>query len=272
MNVTILITEKKQRYFHGKELVLFTHGRQVYTNSIFFMKQDEDAINFLRKLILKTGYFYVKLVVKITRNLQEELLTTDYSIIWCLYSQILNTLRHNGHSEMKSYLVDQSFFSIKEERSSQYWSYIYEKISDENREKMFHIIRSYLLGVATNLVNSVCKSFDRSKLDEAENSAFLMLLFTNPSSLSVISDQTKELLRKWKHDTLNGIAQHIERTGRDVHDRLGEIIFLITEFQVVYFVEIQLTKIEFRTYSLWRKTVSISYCHPRIIVLCPRSS
>jgi predicted transcriptional regulator len=129
--------------------------------------------------------------------------------------------------------VDQSYFYIKEETSGEYWSYIYHNIADENREQIFNIVRAYFLAVSTNLVTSVCKAFDRIKMDEAENSAFMMLLFTNPSSLSVLSDQTRTLLREWKNKTLAGIAQHIERTGRDVHERMGEIIFLLTEFQVV---------------------------------------
>jgi predicted transcriptional regulator len=124
---------------------------------------------------------------------------------------------------------------VSEENSGIYWGYIYDNIKEENKQQVFNIIRSYFLGVATNLVMTVCKAMNRAKLDEAEMSALLMLMFTNPSSLLVLSDHTRELLREWKNDTLNGIADHIERTGRNVDERMGEIIFLLTEFQVIPF-------------------------------------
>lgn len=154
-------------------------------------------------------------------------------MIWAIFSQVQATLRHQGQEESKIYLVDESFFTVSAENSGVYWGYIYDSIKDdENRSHMFNVIKNYFLGVATNLVGTLCKAMYRAKLDEAETCALLMLLFTNPSSLLVLTDHTREMLKEWKNQTFEGIADHIERTGRNVDERMAEIVFLLTEFQV----------------------------------------
>jgi hypothetical protein len=149
-----------------------------------------------------------------------------------MFNQVQNTLRHQGQDDSKLYLVDESFFHVTDENSGVYWGHIFDNIQDENREQIFNIVRSYFLGVATTFVQNVCHAMNRVKLDEVETSALLLLLFTNPSCLLVMSDQTRQLLKEWRDSALDGIAEHIERTGRNVDERMGEIIFLQYSFGV----------------------------------------
>lgn len=155
-------------------------------------------------------------------------------MIFTIFSHVQGTIRNQGQDDMRIYLTDESYFWVNEENSGHYWGFIYENIQAENKEQVFEIVRSYFLSVATNLVTTVCKAMARARLDEAETSALLMLLFTSPSSLLVLSDSTRDLLRGWKNATLEGVAEHIERTGRNVDERMAEIIFLLSSFQVTH--------------------------------------
>jgi predicted transcriptional regulator len=170
-------------------------------------------------------------------SLQEELLTADFSMIFTIFSHVQATIRNQGQEDMRIYLTDESYFWVTEENSGNYWSFIYENISSENKEQVFDIVRSYFLGVATNLVSTVCRDMARAKLDEAEMSALLLLLFTSPSSLLVLNDSTRALLREWKNATLEGVAEHIERTGRNIDERLATIVSLLSSFQVMSLVQ-----------------------------------
>ncbi|KAI6181322.1 Nuclear receptor domain-containing protein [Aphelenchoides besseyi] len=165
----------------------------------------------------------------------EELMTADYSIIWVMFSQCQFTLRNNGQEDKRAYLVDESFLDLRDETTDFYWNHIYEAMSeDEDRDHIFQIVRSYLLMVINTMVYKVTVALGRAKLDDTELSALLMLMFCSPSAISVISDHSRKLLREWREETLRGIGEHIERTGRNVDERMAEIIFLLGEFQNMF--------------------------------------
>lgn len=160
-------------------------------------------------------------------------MTIDYMIYWVTFSHVQATLRNLESGQQRIYLVDSSYHTINQEGT--YWEYMFENIvaeSSEDRKKIFMAIKEYFLATANYLFHTVCQAMNRAKLDEAESVALLVLLFTNPTSQVTISDETRNILKGWKDQTLKGIGDHIDRTGRNVDERMGEIIFLMTEFQV----------------------------------------
>ena len=78
----------------------------------------------------------------------------------------------------------------------------------------------------------MCPAVNRVHLDEVESAALLMLLFSAPRCRDVLKPQTLALLDRWRDETLRGLAEHIERTGRNVDERMADIVFLSYQFQV----------------------------------------
>ena len=219
------INYERYNFYHGKETRIATRETKSALHDWFIGMYEYDLLN-------QVGKRSDKLFAQIDTEDWEELLVSDYSMIWAMFSQISATLRHQGQDDMRIYLVDETYWSCTVENAAVYWGFYYDNIKDDNRDHIFNVVRSYFFEVAITLLTTVTTAFNRAKLDEAETSALLLLLFTSPSSLLVLSDHTREFLRNLKNETLRGIADHIERTGRNVDERIAEIIGLFNEFQV----------------------------------------
>ncbi|KAI6176123.1 Retinoic acid receptor RXR-alpha-A-like isoform X4 [Aphelenchoides bicaudatus] len=208
------ITYERYLTYHGKETKITSKEAKSGLHDWLLGLYEYDLLN-------NAGKRCEKLFAQIDNEDWEELLTADYSMIFTIFSHVQATIRNQGHDDMRIYLTDESFFWVSEENSGGYWHFICENINGDNKAQLYNIVRSYFLGVATNLVTTVCRAVARARLDEAEI----------PSSLLVLSDKTRNLLRQWRNETLAGVSEHIERTGRNVDERLSDIIFLMNEFQ-----------------------------------------
>lgn len=218
-----------ERYnaYHGKELKIVVRESSSALHDFFLGLFEYDLLD-------NVGRKAERLFGQLPRDDWEELLTIDLATCWVLFSQVQSTLRHSEPAERRMFLVDSSFYSLDDDKVLDYWGYMYDCIEGDEadtRRKLYQMVRSYFFGVSYNLVSSVCASMHRAKLDEPETAALLLLLFTTPSFDVHLSQHGLGMLRRWKDETLKGIAEHIERTGRNVEERMAEIIFLMTEFQ-----------------------------------------
>jgi hypothetical protein len=80
--------------------------------------------------------------------------------------------------------------------------------------------------------NNVGTQFAKAKLDETEISALLLLLMTRHSYNESVKSQTRTYLQWLRNQTLKSLAIYLKETSQNVDERMGEIIFLMTDFQV----------------------------------------
>lgn len=86
------------------------------------------------------------------------------------------------------------------------------------------------------MINSVAVSMFNARLDELEISALMLLLITRSACLEIVNNQkSKEYLEWLRNQTLTSLASHIKKTGQNVEERMGQIIFLTSDFQVRIF-------------------------------------
>lgn len=63
-------------------------------------------------------------------------------------------------------------------------------------------------------------------------SALLLLLMTRPACLEVAkSERSREALKQLRNRALDSLAAYLKSTGKNVDERMGQIIFLISDFQ-----------------------------------------
>jgi nucleotidyltransferase/DNA polymerase involved in DNA repair len=63
-------------------------------------------------------------------------------------------------------------------------------------------------------------------------SALLLLLMTRPACLEVAkSERSRQALKELRNRTLDSLANHLKASGKNVDERMGQIIFLISDFQ-----------------------------------------
>jgi hypothetical protein len=90
------------------------------------------------------------------------------------------------------------------------------------------------------MTNSVGRSLAKAQLDETEMSALLLFLYTRPACMEIVHDEkSKQYLRWLRNQTLVSLAEHLRKGGRNVEERMGQIIFLTSDFQVCWFLLIR---------------------------------
>lgn len=96
--------------------------------------------------------------------------------------------------------------------------------------KQFQDLNIYLNFRCSTVGNQLAKAC----LDDVELSALLLLLMTRPSCQELAQKRkTQQFLRTLRDQVLNALALYIEESGRsDIDERMAQIIFLITDFQV----------------------------------------
>jgi hypothetical protein len=83
------------------------------------------------------------------------------------------------------------------------------------------------------MTNSVGVALAKAQLDEMEMSALLLLLMTRPACMEIVTNESsRNYLKCLRNQVLDNLANHLKANGRNVDERMGQIIFLISDFQV----------------------------------------
>jgi hypothetical protein len=83
------------------------------------------------------------------------------------------------------------------------------------------------------MINNIGITIFKAQLDEVEFSALMLLLMTRPACLEIVESQTSKQYLKWlRNQTLKSLAIYLNEIGQNVDERMGQLIFLTSDFQV----------------------------------------
>ncbi|KAI6218847.1 hypothetical protein M3Y99_01687900 [Aphelenchoides fujianensis] len=113
----------------------------------------------------------------------------------------------------------------------QHWQFAFPLISSDDRTAIYELTVEYLHRVQLTMTQNVGLAVAKADLDDVEMAALHLLLMTRPACSEVVKPATKEYLQWLRNQTLSSLAAYLEAGAKNVDERMGQIIFLITDFQ-----------------------------------------
>ncbi|KAI1730675.1 zinc finger, c4 type (two domains) domain-containing protein [Ditylenchus destructor] len=160
-----------------------------------------------------------------------EILWAEYSVCWTVSENCWATIRNGGHYTKRCYHVDGSYVQLDDEGARRHWRALNYLIPEENRYATFEALLHMLLAIGISFNSNLFPEIAKASLSEEEISALLLLVFTRHEVIGTVSESAAKALSDLRQKSLSNLAQHINSSGRDVGERMGQIIFLISSFQ-----------------------------------------
>ncbi|KAI1720175.1 zinc finger, c4 type (two domains) domain-containing protein [Ditylenchus destructor] len=164
----------------------------------------------------------------------KEVLWAEYSICWTVSEICWSTIRNGGHYTNTCYHVDGSYIQLDDEGARTHWGALIDLIPIERteyRSLVFEALIPPLLAAGISLNSNLCPEIAKASLSEEEISAFVLLIFTRQEVLGMVSESTADALLDLRQKMLSNLADHLKSNNNDVAERMGQIIFLISNFQ-----------------------------------------
>lgn len=166
---------------------------------------------------------------------------------WTLTEQVELTVSNFGQELNRTYNLDCSFTLLDSKNARHHWKFIHSLIDPSpNRDSIYEALVVYINGLQvgldtridtdfffqTAITNSVGAQLAKSQLDNKEMAALFLLLITRPACREIAkSDRTRRVITELRNRTLAALAAHLNTFGKNVDERMGQIIFLISDFQ-----------------------------------------
>ncbi|KAI1711077.1 zinc finger, c4 type (two domains) domain-containing protein [Ditylenchus destructor] len=160
-----------------------------------------------------------------------EILWAEYSVCWTVSENCWATIRNGGHYTKRCYHVDGSYVQLDDEGARRHWRSLNYLLPEENRYATFEALLHILLAIGISFNSNLFPEIAKASLSEEEVSALLLLVFTRHEVIGTVSESAAKALSDLRQKSLSNLAQHINSSGRDVGERMGQIIFLISSFQ-----------------------------------------
>ncbi|KAI1715196.1 zinc finger, c4 type (two domains) domain-containing protein [Ditylenchus destructor] len=156
------------------------------------------------------------------RNVCSDTLAQNFFFSWILVESLLNTTKNVGFRTNQFYFVDESYLQVNEDRLAQYYS------TDPNMKNNANVARhatEYFLEVL-----ALSAKFHEARLDEEEQAALSLILIISTArqllnNKIMFGDQLKAIFQD--------LRTHYEETYDDVAIRMGNVILLLNEFQIL---------------------------------------
>ncbi|KAI6204412.1 hypothetical protein M3Y94_00671600 [Aphelenchoides besseyi] len=147
----------------------------------------------------------------------------EYSLTWIVSEQIRMSSRNFGSELERLYNLDCSYTPINSAHAHTHWSFAAQFIEDP---QIYSVTVEYFHHVQLAMSQVPLAA---ARLDETEMAALFLLLMTRQACAEIVSEKTANFLQKLRDQTLHLLGAYLKNDP----ERMGQIIFLITDFQNV---------------------------------------